>query len=382
MKTFWDKTPEELSQELQKQSVSEVHKQTVFLLEILKQVGEAIQNNKSVKVENIVRQVVGEVTVKRPEWIAELKHDTKSLEKKLDYIASAIIRKEVVRKIDVNRPEWIKELAQKDIQFPEQKDFSKPTVDTLKLILKAIEEKEGVEEVKIKNAIEIKEPSWFRFPDIGLILNSTYRKLVSFLEDTVFDVRIKNEVDVNVKNKEFSVTVLNQKDEINIKNISKITEKLDLVTAQLRALGSTGSNAAAGAAGGGGGDASEATLQLIHADLDTVETKLQSLIDKAESTSILKKTVALTGSGNVLTPASGKKIRVFNLKFSLSADMTDVAFKFGSGTAFEKYLAPKTGGLYGSNTHPDYNEGAIDEILKCDITGTGTVQINLEYVEV
>lgn len=129
-------------------------------------------------------------------------------------------------------------------------------------------------------------------------------------------------------------------------------------------------------------DGLETLTTAVRDYLDTVETKLQSLIDKMENTAILKKTIALTGSGSVHTPASGKKIRIFNLKFSLSADMTDVAFKFGTGSAFEKYLAPKTGGLYGSNTHPDYNEGAIDEVLKCDITGTGTVQINLEYVEV
>ena len=129
-------------------------------------------------------------------------------------------------------------------------------------------------------------------------------------------------------------------------------------------------------------DGLETLTTAVRDYLDTVETKLQSLIDKMENTAILKKTIALTGSGNVHTPGSGKKIRIFNLKFSLSADMTDVAFKFGSGSAFEKYLAPKTGGLYGSNTHPDYNEGAVDEILKCDITGTGTVQINIEYVEI
>lgn len=96
----------------------------------------------------------------------------------------------------------------------------------------------------------------------------------------------------------------------------------------------------------------------------------------------LKKTVALTGSGTVHTPASGKKIRIYNLKFSLSADMTDVAFKFASGSAFEKFLAPKTGGLYGTNLHPNFNEGGVDQALNCDITGTGTVQVNIDYQEI
>lgn len=494
MKTFWDKTPEELSQEIAKQNVSEVHKQTVFLLEILKQVGEAIEANKTVKVENIIRQVVGKVAVERPEWLNELKQDIGPLQKKLDYIASAIIRKEVVKKVDVNRPEWLSELVPKDIKVPEPVDFTKPTVETLKLILKEIKDREVVKEVTIASAVEIKEPEWFRLPDIGLLLSGTYKKLVAFMEDNVFDVRVQNEISVDVKNRELSVKVLNHPDEVKIENISKITDRLDLLSSQLRAIGTTGSNAATGTAStGSGGDgaildgvssAVKATVkdlansnplavaivdaagdqvssfgggtqytegdadasitgtaamvegaanalipmtqpltdtQLRAADvkvtldgesvpvtgvfyqatqpvsaaslplptgaatqttLAAVDTKLQSLIDKAAGSAVIKKTIALASSGNVHTPVTGKKIRIFNLKFSLSADMTDVAFKFGSGSAFEKYLAPKTGGLYGSNTHPDYYDGAVDEILKCDITGTGTVQINLEYVEV
>lgn len=130
------------------------------------------------------------------------------------------------------------------------------------------------------------------------------------------------------------------------------------------------------------GLATETTLLAVRDYLDTVETKLQTLIDKSAGSAVLKKTVALTESGTIHDPAAGKKIRVFSIKFSLSATMTDVAFKFASGTAFEKYLTPKAGGLYGSNIHPDYVEGATDEVLNCDITGTGTVQVNIEYVEI
>lgn len=98
---------------------------------------------------------------------------------------------------------------------------------------------------------------------------------------------------------------------------------------------------------------------------------------------ILKKTVGLNASGTVHTPASGKKIRIYNAKFSLSADMTSVAFRFTSGgTNFEYYYSPKTGGLYGSNNHPNYIEGGIDEVLYAVIDGTGTVQINMDYLEV
>ncbi len=98
---------------------------------------------------------------------------------------------------------------------------------------------------------------------------------------------------------------------------------------------------------------------------------------------VTKLTTSLTSSGNVRVPASGKKIRVYSTRFSLTANMTDVSFRFTSGgTDYEKYIAPKTGGLYGSNNHPNFVEGGVDEALYCAITGTGSVQINVDYLEV
>jgi hypothetical protein len=101
-----------------------------------------------------------------------------------------------------------------------------------------------------------------------------------------------------------------------------------------------------------------------------------------EGLTISKKSVALTATGIVLTPTTGKKIRIYNTKFSLSADMTSVSFKFGvAGDEFEKYLAPKTGGLYGMRNHPNFIEGSINVALYCVISGTGTVQVNIDYTE-
>ncbi len=98
---------------------------------------------------------------------------------------------------------------------------------------------------------------------------------------------------------------------------------------------------------------------------------------------VLKKTTVLSGSGNVHTPASGKKVRVYNTKFSLDATLTSVSFRFTSGgTDYEKYLAPHTGGLYGTNNHPNYVEGGVDEVVYCVISGSGNVQINIDYLEV
>lgn len=99
--------------------------------------------------------------------------------------------------------------------------------------------------------------------------------------------------------------------------------------------------------------------------------------------SVLKKTTVLTSSGTVHTPASGKRVRVYSAKFSLDTTMTSVSFRFASGgTDFEKYLAPRTGGLYGTNNHPNYYEGGVDDVVYCSIDGTGSVQINIDYLEV
>lgn len=98
---------------------------------------------------------------------------------------------------------------------------------------------------------------------------------------------------------------------------------------------------------------------------------------------VLKKTVTITDSGTIHTPSSGKKIRLYNNKFSLSASITSLSFRFTSGGSdFEIYLAPRTGGLYGTNNHPNYVEGGVDEVLYCSMSGTASVQVNIDYLEV
>lgn len=110
------------------------------------------------------------------------------------------------------------------------------------------------------------------------------------------------------------------------------------------------------------------------------EETLQTLL---AGQGVTKLTTSLTNSGDIKVPASGKKIRVYSVRFSLTADMSNVSFRFTSGgTDFEKYMSPKTGGLYGANNHPNYIEGGVDQALYCVISGTGTVQINLDYTEV
>lgn len=107
---------------------------------------------------------------------------------------------------------------------------------------------------------------------------------------------------------------------------------------------------------------------------------LQSMI---AGQGVSKLTTSLSATGIVRTPTSGKKIRVYASRFSLTADAASVSFRFTSGGSdHEKYVSPKTGGLYGANNHPNYIEGGTDEALYCVVAGTTTVQINIDYLEV
>jgi hypothetical protein len=109
----------------------------------------------------------------------------------------------------------------------------------------------------------------------------------------------------------------------------------------------------------------------------------ESLLSLKTGQSVSKLTITLSSSGTVRTPASGKKIRVYASRFSLTADATSVSFRFTSGgTDHEKYVSPKAGGLYGANNHPNYIEGGTDQVLYCAIFGTTSVQINIDYLEV
>ena len=133
-----------------------------------------------------------------------------------------------------------------------------------------------------------------------------------------------------------------------------------------------------------GGTPSASTIGVKNASNTKInpatEESLQELIS---GQGVSKLTTSLSSSGTILTPGSGNKIRVYASRFSLSADATSVSFRFtAGGTDHEKYVSPKTGGLYGANNHPNYIEGGVNEVLYCVITGTTTVQINIDYLEI
>lgn len=133
-----------------------------------------------------------------------------------------------------------------------------------------------------------------------------------------------------------------------------------------------------------GGTPSSAVVGLKNSSNTRVNPATEdSLLTLIKGQGVSKVTTSLAASGNVKVPTGGTKLRVYATRFSLTADATAVSFSFTSGgTIYETFKAPKTGGLYGSNNHPNYVEGGIDEALYCTITGTTTVQINVDYLEV
>jgi hypothetical protein len=133
-----------------------------------------------------------------------------------------------------------------------------------------------------------------------------------------------------------------------------------------------------------GGTPSTSTIGVKNASNTKINPATEETLQELLSgQGVSKLTTSLASSGTVLTPASGKKIRVYASRFSLSADATSVSFRFTSGgTDHEKYVSPKTGGLYGANNHPNFIEGGVDQVLYCVISGTTTVQINIDYLEI
>lgn len=88
---------------------------------------------------------------------------------------------------------------------------------------------------------------------------------------------------------------------------------------------------------------------------------------------------AVSATGTLITPASGKKIRVYGLRFTIDGNADAIAFTLGS--EIEKYRTVKAGGMYGTNLTPNYVEGSTDQPLTITVTNlvSGSVQVIADY---
>lgn len=97
-------------------------------------------------------------------------------------------------------------------------------------------------------------------------------------------------------------------------------------------------------------------------------------------------TVSASGDTPVVTPATGKKVRLTYLAFSADgANTADVVayLKFGSGAGIYKVsLTPKA--IYARNIGAGrrYVEGAVDEALSVNLSIGQGVHVTVEYEEV
>jgi hypothetical protein len=205
-----------------------------------------------------------------------------------------------------------------------------------------------------------------------------------------FQFLFKNDVPQNLHRKKDEVFVMETVDSIDTKSIKKESiddhKRLFLKVAGLVGLGVVASSVLPKSA-----DAyvlGSAPTSNVVGVKNASNTRINPATNESLATlltgqGVTKLSISLAASGNVRTPGSGNKIRVYATRFSLTADATSVSFRFTSGgTDYEKYVAPKTGGLYGSNNHPNYIEGGVDQVLYCVIVGTTTAQINIDYLEV
>ena len=338
----YSQTPEQIAQKNTSDHVAAVQLQTQHLLEILQTIGKAIMENKSVNVENTLRQVVGEVSVKHPDWIKELKQDLTPLEKKLDYIAASIIRKDGQSKIvqcleeidkikDERSGKWNNEVVEavNNIKFPEAKEAEK-LIPILREVLQAIQAQEFPSEVSIK------EPTWYKPLDLDKYVLSM-GKFLKGLQEKIFRVNVENEVTIANPVKE--VTILNPVERMTVDGIDKVVENTKLMTAQLRALGTTG--------GGGGANvtalATEKTLQTL-----STNTSLPSSIDSNQ------KTVTTAGTQVQFPTNTCKSITI-------------------------KALKTNTGSIYVGGSGVSSSTGftiAASETMSLDITNTNAIWIN------
>ena len=110
---------------------------------------------------------------------------------------------------------------------------------------------------------------------------------------------------------------------------------------------------------------------------------LQNILSGQGITKLTTTIVARGSASTIVAPTTGGTLHIYAIRFSLTANLTSVSFRFTSGgTDKEIYLAPVTGGLYGSNNHPNYVAGNTNQALYCVVTGTGSVQVNVDYLEV
>lgn len=130
--------------------------------------------------------------------------------------------------------------------------------------------------------------------------------------------------------------------------------------------------------GGGGGDASAAKQDIGNASLASVDTKVSQRAQTPVSGS-----ASSSGNNLLITPGSGKKLRISYLAYNPSASV-EAAFRFGvAGNLFLRNSLT-VGGSVIAKDYGDfrYIESAVNESLYLNLSGAVPTLWNVNYTEV
>ena len=146
-----------------------------------------------------------------------------------------------------------------------------------------------------------------------------------------------------------------------------------------------------GSSGGSGGatDVSslnkEVTQLLIKAEAQSQTSLLSSIYDAVNASqprNVSKFTGSFSSDSTLITPSSGKRLRIYALRFTCVGNADIVSFN-KSGIPFEQYANVKAGGMYGQNMIAFHYDLEIDEPLDLALTNaTDNIIINVDYEEV
>lgn len=177
--------------------------QSALVQRILLDLKSSIDKDKTVKVENVKREITNSIDVNRPKWIEELKTDNTTLESALQRVLEAIEKKEVVTEVDIKKSSWLKAALKKN--DPKTIDYTPLFKDILKAVKKDVEYPTKMQvsgDVKLTEAVSIKQPKWYNPTNYTSVLSSILATLkkpltVKLQNPVIFD---KDVLDVKVTN--------------------------------------------------------------------------------------------------------------------------------------------------------------------------------------
>lgn len=147
-----------------------------------------------------------------------------------------------------------------------------------------------------------------------------------------------------------------------------------------------------GGSSGSGGSTDVSTLNkevtqlLIKAEAQSQTSLLSSIYDAVNASqprNVSKFTGSFSSDSTLITPSSGKRLRIYALRFTCG-DNADLVTFLRSNTPFEQYGNVKAGGMYGQNMIQFHYDLDVDEPLSIGITNlaSSSIYVNVDYEEV